>query len=206
MTVAVFSDKRFLPSFQKYLPSNWITGVVAALFIVPMGDPSLTALLLAAWVCTLCAHLGARYFAQNPLKWKRDRQKFLLLLVFISIFTAFLVCPDVSFAQAAGAQGTGVGSGCANLGFLNPLGTLTLNVFEGLTSGNAASTSVSDSACKIVGYFLWALVIGVVSALGYFGVQLVSNNSNFSVAAYPLGAALYVALGTAMVFAIFQIV
>ncbi len=195
-----------LPNWFALLPPFWILGAVATILVNTSGEPILSNFLLGGWVATLITAFGVKRYRNNPVRWIRERFKFLLAVVSVAILSATFICPELVMAQAASG---GAGGGCSNLGFLSPVGTFTVNLFSGIgtgTGGSGSGASVSETACKFIGFILWAIVIGVVGSIGYFGVQIATNNGQIAVIGFPLVGILFIVLGTLAAFAILGLV
>ncbi len=196
-----------LPNWFSLLPPFWILGAVATILVNTSGEPILSNFLLGGWVATLITAFGIKRYRNHPLRWSRERFKFLLAVVSVAILSATFICPDLVMAQTA--PGGGAGGGCSNLGFLSPVGTFTVNLFSGVgsgTGGSGSGASVSETACKFIGFILWAIVIGTVGSIGYFGVQIATNNGQIAVIGFPLVGILFIVLGCLAAFAIFGLV
>lgn len=193
-----------LPNWFALLPPFWILGAVATILVNTSGEPILSNFLLGGWVATLITAFGVKRYRNNPLRWSRERLKFLLSVISVAILSTTVICPDLVMAAPDGA-----GGGCANLGFLSPVGTFTVNLFSGVgtgTGGSGSGASVSETACKFIGFILWAIVIGTVGSIGYFGVQIATNNGQIAVIGFPLVGILFIVLGCLAAFAIFGLV
>jgi RNA polymerase sigma factor (sigma-70 family) len=204
MTTLASSTKNNAQWFS-IIPPFWLLGAIATILVNTSGDPILSNFLLAGWVAALITAYGVKRYRKNPILWVKERLKFSLGVIVVAVLAATFICPEFVLAQATTG---GSGAGCTGLGFLNPVGTFTVNLFNGIgttTAGAGGGASVSDTACRFIGFILWAIIIGTIGAIGYFGVQIATNNGQIAVIGFPLVGILFIVLGTLAAFAIFGI-
>jgi RNA polymerase sigma factor (sigma-70 family) len=204
MTTLASSTKNNAQWFS-IIPPFWLLGAIATILVNTSGDPILSNFLLAGWVAALITAYGVKRYRKNPILWVKERLKFSLGVIVVAVLAATFICPEFVLAQATTG---GSGAGCTGLGFLNPVGTFTVNLFNGIgttTTGAGGGASVSDTACRFIGFLLWAIIIGTIGAIGYFGVQIATNNGQIAVIGFPLVGILFIVLGTLAAFAIFGI-
>jgi hypothetical protein len=204
MTVAI--NRGFLSR----MPSAWFCGGAATIAVVYSKDPILMPLLIAAWVSMMVLVGAKNYFdvklvnanggdrlTLNKAKWNRDKARYFIAVAIVAAITGIALTADITFAQQ-----TGGGVGCTNLGFLNPLGTYATSVLQGFAGPSGGGSNILDSMCTFIGWILLITVVGGVSAISYFSVQLIQSPGNLGTSIYVLIVPVFFVLGSLAFFAI----